>query len=161
VIMWNGTAHMMQHMCLRNPMCRMPTQPSHDAPQVAQQIPIKCTQCPPRKRERVRLVMRDERVRVLEEGNEDEPVIDPDVRGEVDFKRGEEPKVRDRETDEEEPEEDAKIRPEDLGALVGFEDDGGGQEVRCPARVTGLTAGVVEEVDGETSDLIILQLIFN
>ena len=67
----------MRHMGLGDPVGKSGGQPCHHGTQVTQQAPIVCRQCAPRKGKLGCAIVWQEGVGVLEEGDQDDPVIDP------------------------------------------------------------------------------------
>lgn len=93
------------------------------------------------------LVVRKGGVGVLEEGDEDEPVVDPEVRKEIDTEDVQEAPSLDRVSDSSQPDEDANIGDDDVGELMRGEQRGLGREVVREAGVGPLASSVPDEVE--------------
>lgn len=78
------TTDMMQHMRLRNPVRSSRSDPPSNFTQPSKQLSIHRRERTTGERECTLTVVREEGVCVLEEGDEDEPVVDPEVGDEVD-----------------------------------------------------------------------------
>ena len=110
-------------------MRRARADPPPEAAEVAEEVAVERGEGAALEGELGRAVVREERVRVLEEGDEDEPVVDPEVGREVEAEDVREAEERDGVPDGDGPEEDADVGEDDLEVLVWLEDRRGGVEV--------------------------------
>lgn len=78
MIMRNLAGNVVQNMGLCNAVGSVCSDPSHDGPEVAERTAIHGAQCAAREGEFAGAVMREERIGVLEEGHNYEPVIHPE-----------------------------------------------------------------------------------
>lgn len=69
--------NVMRNMSLGDAMGRTRANPAHDAAEIAKQVPVKSCKGTTLERELGRAVMRKERVGVLQEGDQDKPVVHP------------------------------------------------------------------------------------
>ena len=91
--MWDLAVDMMRYMRLRDPMGECGCQPSHDRTRVSQKISIERCQCTSWKGKLARTVVWKEGISMLEECDQDNPVVYPiDAkicqRSEVESRRG-------------------------------------------------------------------------
>lgn len=93
------------------------------------------------------LVVRKSRVGVLEEGDEDEPVVDPEVRKEVNAEDVQETESHEGVSETSHPDDNANVGDDDVGVLVGSEQRGLGREVVREAGVGALASSVPDEVE--------------
>ena len=77
MIMRDLAVHMVQDMRLRDPMSRTRADEAPHAAEVAQEVTVERRKRAALERELGCAVVRDDRVGVLEEGDDDEPVVDP------------------------------------------------------------------------------------
>lgn len=69
--------HMVQHMRLRNTIRRMGTEPGHHRAEITKQFTVERRESTTGERVLWCTVVRKERVGVLEEGDQNKPVVDP------------------------------------------------------------------------------------
>jgi len=92
-------------------------------------------------------------VGVLQEGDQHEPRVDPEVREAIDAHHGSKAKSERSIQEGTDPEEDADIGDDDLLILMRSKDDRVGIKVVCEARVRAVTSGVPDEVHGPSEEL--------
>ena len=71
--------HVMKHVRLRDAVCGRGTDPAHDAAKVAEEVAVQSREGAAREGELARTVVWEEGVGVLQERDQDEPVVDPAV----------------------------------------------------------------------------------
>lgn len=77
VIMRDLAGDMVQNVRLRDTVCGMRTNPAHDGAEVPKQAAVQRSEGTTLEIVYVRAVVGQKRVRVLQEGDQDEPVVDP------------------------------------------------------------------------------------
>ena len=75
--MGNLTGDMMQDMGLGDTVCGVRSNPPHDLTAVTEKVSVQSRQGTPRKGELGSSVMRKERIGMLQESDEYQPVVDP------------------------------------------------------------------------------------
>lgn len=113
---------MMKNMSLRNTVGRRLAEPSTNGAKVAEQMTIEGRERSTYKSEFRGAVVREERVRMLQERDQNQPVVHPQIRHEVNTKHvAETARVRPvRKTSD--PKEETDIGDEYLEELVGLEE---------------------------------------
>lgn len=69
--------YVMRYVRLGDTMSERRRQPSHDRAQISQQVSVVCCQRASWEGELARAVMREKRIGVLKEGDQDDPMVDP------------------------------------------------------------------------------------
>ena len=135
--MWDLTVDVMRYMRLRDPMGECGRQPSHDRTQVPQKTSIERCQCASWKGKLAGTVVGKEGISMLEECNQDNPVVypidakicqrpgmeseqgSPKIRGQVNLEYLKESELPNRAVQSGRPKEDPDIRNDDLHPLLG------------------------------------------
>jgi hypothetical protein len=74
---------MVQNVCLGDTVCSMSTEPSHQLAAVTEKVAVHGSESTTRESKLGWAVVRKQGVGMLEEGDEDEPVVDPKVGNEI------------------------------------------------------------------------------
>ena len=140
--MRNLAVNVMEHVSLRNTVRCGSTNPAHEATEVAKKVAVQRSQCTTREGEFTGAIMGQERVGVLEERNQDEPVVNPNqrqqfsvlsrptttwegdipkIRRQVNAENIDKPERSDRGSYSEHPEYDTEIGEEDLAEMMRSE----------------------------------------
>jgi hypothetical protein len=99
--------------------------------------------------------MGDERVSVLEEGDQNKPVVDPKIRGEIGLESRQETKGLNRPDDSTKPEDNADVGEDNLAILTRAKHDCRGIVVVAECRVAPLASGVPDEIHWEAEALTV------
>lgn len=119
--MGNLAADMVKNMRFGNTMCRESTKPCTDRAKIAEQVTIVGRQSTSYESELGRTVMRKERVGMLEESDQNEPVVYPQIGNEINSEHlSESTRVRPVRKPSY-PKEEADIGNQNLEKLVGLE----------------------------------------
>lgn len=102
----------------------------------------------------VGLVMRQQRVGVLQVGDHDQPVVDPEVRDTIVSHHGTERSLRDGVGNGAESEGNSNVGHQDLRSVSLVKDDGLWIEVVGALGVVQLTRRILEEVHGPSEELL-------
>jgi len=121
VVVRDFAGDVMKDVGLRDTVGSMSTNPSHDRATITEEVAVQSSQCTTRESELRSTVVREEGVGMLKECDEDKPVVDPEVRHQVETEHSPEPKCIDRAGQTSEPEDDSYIRQNDRVALVRSE----------------------------------------
>ena len=79
IIVRDFARDMVQDVSLRNTVSSMSTDPGHDGAQVTEKVTIQGGKGATSKGELGATVMRKERISVLQKGDQDKPMVDPDL----------------------------------------------------------------------------------
>jgi hypothetical protein len=79
MVMGDLAMDVVRHVGLGDTVGESSRQPSHHRTQISQKVPIVGRQCASGEGELARTVVWEEGIRVLEEGDQDDPVVDPIV----------------------------------------------------------------------------------
>jgi len=139
MVMRDLAVDMVGDVGLRDTVRARGSDPGHDRSKVTKEVTIVSRQGTTGESELARTIMREEGVGVLQESDQHEPVVDPEIRNEVGAEDLEESKPVDRVAQSSSPEEDANVRNDDLAPLVGREHCSARFEVVGARRVTPLT----------------------
>lgn len=124
VVVRDFAGDVMKDVGLRDTIGSMSGNPSHDWATITEEAAVQSGQCTTRESELRRTVVRDEGVGMLKECNEDQPMVNPEVRYQVGAEHSPEPKCIDRGTYTSKPEHDSYIREDDRVALMRSENYG-------------------------------------
>jgi len=143
----------MEDVSLRDSVREEATEPSEEWTGATEKRAVEGGERPTLEVECRAAVVREVGVRVLEEGDQNEPVVDPEVRDTVDAGHLKEA-TSDRPVNKSaDPEQDTNITQDDLVVLVGTENDSGRLEVVGRLRVVALTSGIDEEIQRPPDEL--------
>ncbi len=136
-----------EDMSLRDTICSMGTDPTHDLATVTEEVTVESSKGTTREGELGSTVVRQNGVSVLKEGDQDKPVVNPTgeslekltkkgntehspkVRNAIDGENLPDATVVSPGCEASKPERDTGIRPQDLQELVGFEHHRVGAEI--------------------------------
>jgi len=135
----------------RDTVGRVGTDPSHDLAAVTKKLTIERGKGTTRESELGSAVVGKERIGVLEESDEDEPVVHPEVRDKVETEDSRESVSVDGISNSSQPKQDANVRKDDLTIVMRLEHDGAGAEVVATLGVSLLTGRVGGEVHNPTT----------
>jgi len=138
--------HMVEDVGLRDAIGGVGTEPGHDAAAVAEEVAVEGGESTAREGEFGGAVVREKGVGVLKECDEDEPLIDPEIRDEIKAEDSCKSVLIDTVADGGEPEDDAKVGDEDLHVVVGREHNRARREVICALWVSPLSRSVEHNV---------------
>ena len=96
-------------MGLRDTVCSMSTDPPHDGAKVAQKVTVEGGKGTTSESEFGSTVVGEQRVGVLQEGNQNQPVVNPKIRDDIYAESLQETIVVDGSKDTTQPEEDAQV----------------------------------------------------
>jgi hypothetical protein len=146
IVVRNLAGDVVKDVSLRDTVGSVCTEPSHDWAKVTKKVAIQGGEGTTGEGKLGSTVMREERVGVLEEGDENEPMVDPKIGDKVGLEDGEESESVDSETNSGEPKEDTDVGDDNLPVVVRGEHHSGGVEVVSAFGVPLLTGGVPYEV---------------
>lgn len=147
MVMRDFAVDMVENVSLRNAVSSMSTEPSEDVTTTSEEVTVQGCKGTPREGELSSAVVGKDRVGVLKESNQDEPVVHPSffkisspklktwslnvpkIRDKVSAENLEETKAVDRCSNCGSPNEDTNIGHDNLAIMVGREHDGGGIEI--------------------------------
>ena len=147
-------ADVMCDVGLRDAVSRMGTNPSHDLAAVTKKLAIKSSESSAGESELGGTVMGKNGVGVLEEGDEDKPVVYPEVGNDVKAEDRSKSVSMDEVSNRTKPKQDANIGKNDLSAVVGLEHDGAGAVVVGTLGVSPLTRCISRQVHKPTADQV-------
>lgn len=119
--MGNLAANVMSNVRLGDTVSGASTNPSHKAAEITKQVTIERGESTTGEGELAGVVVGEKGVSVLEERDQDEPVVNPEVRGEVDTESVEEAEVVDSSTDSSHPDNHTNVGHNNLHKVVGRE----------------------------------------
>lgn len=123
VIVRDLAVDVVQDMGLGDAVRGRGTDPAHEAAEVAKEVAVQGREGTAGEGELGGAIVRESWVGVLQERDQDEPVVNPDVGGDVVAPSVEEAEVVDRNADGDGPEDDADVRENDLEEVVRREND--------------------------------------
>lgn len=153
MIVRNLAVDVVGNVRLRDTVSSPSADPAHDAAEVAKKVSVEGGESTTGESELVSTVVGEERVGVLEERDQDKPVVDPEVGLEVKAESVGEAKSVDRGSNTDSPDDDTDIRHDDLQEVVGSKEVMCvGVEVVSALGVTLLARGVGEQVHRPAND---------
>jgi len=154
MVMRDFAVNVMGNVGLRDTMGAGSSDPSHDRSEVTKEVTIVSRQGTTRESELAGTIVREEGVGVLQESDQHEPVINPEVRNEVGTEDLEESKLVDRVAQTNGPEQGTDVRDDDLPPLVRREHYCTGFEMVGARGVTFLTVRVEDQVGRPTAQQV-------
>jgi len=154
MVMRDLAVDMVGDVSLRDAVGAGGSDPGHDRPEVTKEVTVISRQGTTSESELAGAIMREEGIGVLQESDQHEPMIDPEIRDEVGTEDLEEPKLVNRVVQSSGPEEGANVRNDDLSPLVRRKHCGAGVEMVGARGVTSLTGRVEDQVGGPTAQQI-------
>jgi hypothetical protein len=127
--MRNLAGDVVENVGLRNTVGGMCSNPTHDAAKIAEEVTVQGCKGSTREGEFRSAVVREEGISVLEESDQDEPVVDPEVGDEVEPEDVGETVMIDGSPNNTEPDGNANDRDDNLAVMVGCEHRRAGNEV--------------------------------
>lgn len=153
MIVRNLAVDVVGNVRLRDTVSSPSADPAHDAAEVAKKVSVEGGESTTGESKLVSTVVGEERVGVLEERDQDKPVVDPEVGLEVKAESVGEAESVDRGSNTNSPDDDTDIRHDDLQEVVGSKEVVCvGVEVVSALGVTLLTRGVGEQVHRPAHD---------
>jgi hypothetical protein len=132
----------MENVSLRDAVREEATQPPEEWTGTTEKRAVESGKCTTLEVECRAAVVRKVGVSVLKEGDQHEPVVDPEVRNSVDAGHLQETASHRPVNKSSDPEQNTNITEDDLVALVRSENDRGRPEVVGPFRVVPLTSSI-------------------
>lgn len=141
VVVGNLAGNMVKDMSLWDTMGSVGANPAHDTAKIAENVTVERSKSTTGKCELWGTVMGKDRICVLKEGNQDEPVVyprvkfelvgcvrmqiedAPEIRDDINSENLPNTKTRSHRRNYSEPEDDTSIGPNNLPVLMGFEHD--------------------------------------
>ena len=143
----------MENVSLRDTVGEDTTEPPEDWTGTTEKRAVEGRECTTLEVECRAAVVREVGVSVLEEGDQDEPVVDPEVRDSVDAGHLEETTSHGPVNKCSDPEQNTDIAEDDLVALVRSENDRGRPEVVGPHGVVVWTGSIEKEIERPPEEL--------
>jgi hypothetical protein len=153
MVMWDFRTNMVQDVCLRNSVGQSATKPPKERSSTTKQATIHSRKRPALEVEGSRPIVRKQWIGVLEEGDQNDPVVDPKIREEIYTGHFAEA-AGDRPVDEgTEPEKNSNVAEDDLVALMRAKNYSPWIEVVGVFWIVALPSSIEEEVCGPTQQL--------
>ena len=143
----------MEDVSLRDTVGEDATEPPEEWTSTTEKRAVEGGECPTLEVECGAAVVREVGVRVLEEGDQHEPVVDPEVRDSVDAGHLQETTSHRPVNKCSDPEQNTNITEDDLVALVRGENDSGRLEVVGPLGIVALTSRIEKEIERPPEEL--------
>jgi len=146
MVMWDLRRYVVEDVSLRNSVCEDATEPAEEWTSATEKRAVEGGERTTLEVECGAAVVREVGVSVLEEGDQNEPVVDPEVRDTVDAGHLQEPtghRPVDKSTN---PEENTDVTDDDLVVLVGSENHRGRPEVVGRLGVVGLASTIPDKI---------------
>jgi hypothetical protein len=153
MVMRDFRTEVMQHMRLRNSVSQGAPKPPKKGASTTKQASIHSRKRATLEVERSRTVVWDQWIGVLEQGDQNDPVVDPKIREEVDTRHL--PKATSGRPvgEDTEPEKNSNIADDNLGALMSSKYYGPWVEVVSICWIAALSSSIEEEICRPTKQL--------
>lgn len=154
MVMWDLRRYVVKDVSLRNSVCEDATEPAEKRTGTTEKRAVEGGERTTLEVECRAAIVREVGVGVLEEGDQNQPVVDPEVRNTIDAGHLQEP-TGDRPVDKStNPEEDTYVTDDDLVVLVDSENDRRRPEVVGHLGVVVLARSIHEKVHRPSAGLL-------